>query len=1283
MLQITILSTLHLSYNHEPRALAPGSRAHALLIFLLLHHARPLERTYLAAQLEPDVPERTARRRLSDALYQLRQVLPATRFSGDPLSLSFTLAPGDQCDLLAFEQCLAQPVEQLEAHALLALPAPLLGPELDYEWLLPARENLHLRLLNALEQAAAMAAQRNEWANVRDLLQRLLQLEPMRDSAQPALLRAYEALGATNEGLRQYEQWRTRLQQEFALSPDPASERAYTALCHNPSPSALLPATLPLVGRDNERRQFMEWMDRTSGRPSLILLEGGPGIGKSHLLAHVADDARWRDWTVAQASATTLGSVIEQALQPLLTPLQYEQLAAHMPSVWFARLRMLFGWQGGGEEPKNRRTEEPKNRRTEEQKYRGAEDTPYMLPPYGEEPKNGRTEEQKYRGVEDNPYMLPPYGEEPKNRRTEEQKYRGAEDNPYMLPPYDASENEPHRYDELMLRLIEGLTEHTPLLLILDDLHAAADSTLALLPQLASLRPLQALVVIISYRSSVRDDPERWPLLQRLAPLASGRMRLAPFDENACALLLQQSLGPCSHDLIAQLHQSSGGYPLLLRETLHLLIEQNALQRGSDGRWRSIPSSLVVPQLHDLDQTISRRFAHLEADAQTLVNLIALHGQPLGVQQLANATNWPVQHVIQQAQGLIQRHLLRAEREGYSCSHDMIDQAICARLSPAEQRHYHHMLFQALAHAGNNAFNLGRHAYGAHLWASAIPYLLQAASELRARADYRAALRSIDQALHALDQAEAGGTQHKTWRSAALFERIQIWRWYPPPNPAAYRHDLETLAELLPATGLPRLQLAIAQINYLLDQGANQAALGQATTQLASLEAARAPALAAQLHCQAGKAAQHLGESATSIEHLRQAQALASASGAIATEVGALGNLAIYDHFAGNFSAARAGYNQVLQRCEAHGLIMDGLIANANLASLDHAQGQLGAALAGYERVVIRLERYAAIDPPDLENLAEICIQIGAFTRAEVLLNQARMLWAERNGSAALTHCRLITLALARQDLSRAESELATLQAQASDDQRAAGEAALWQSLIALEQGQWAAVEPLLDQAEAIYAQMGVRFYHALISAMRSLTAVRQGQAEAAQTALEQAEAAMAGRLPTFIDPRYLMGLSAESLSLAHQAAGYFTAAWQECSNHASTLSPELAAGLHAAPYTQRLWWATQRQQADPHRLTRLPLKHAPTGRPLHPWEEVNILWELPTKAPSANETDWRHNALRSLITQASHQEAAATLSALAEALGLSMATISRELHTLRERGELLDTRGAKRRGEI
>ncbi|NNJ10738.1 hypothetical protein EKD04_010390 [Chloroflexales bacterium ZM16-3] len=478
---------------------------------------------------------------------------------------------------------------------------------------------------------------------------------------------------------------------------------------------------------------------------------------------------------------------------------------------------------------------------------------------------------------------------------------------------------------------------------------------------------------------------------------------------------------------------------------------------------------------------------------------------------------------------------------------------------------------------------------------------------------------------------------------------------------------MATLEARIPAGHPLRLRWEITRISYLFEQGSYRAAFEQASALLSAIGPEVDPRQVIRLHLQIGKTAQVLNELAEGTAHLRRAQELAAACGDTEAEITALGNLAIYHHLAGDFAAARAEYSRVGQLCEQHGLIMAGLVASANLAALEQSVGNLAAAISGYERAIASSERYAAADPPDLENLAEICIQVGAFARAEALLARADTLWRERGGSPALTRCRQVMLAIARQQFAEGRAQLAATRQinAAGDDSRVAGEIFLWQALIDLEQGRPALIAPGLDQASALYDTMGVSFYAALIAALRALGAARQGQLERARAALCQAEAALAQSASTIVDPRYLMGLAAEILGDAPRAAALLHAAWQRLQAQAANLPPDLSAQLMAAPFSRRVLWAARRHTAGRGLIT-LPHKTAPTGRPLHAWEQVAILWELPEGAASCRDRTARQRILQELIAQARDQEAEPTLAALAQALHVSPATVSRDLKALR-----------------
>jgi DNA-binding SARP family transcriptional activator len=1198
-LTIAVLGPFRATCNGRLLPLAPGSRAQALLTFLLLHHDRPVERSYLAGQLEPDLTDAIARRRLSDAIYQLRQALPEGRLHARPKSLVLRLAPQDICDLRELEDVLREPVGAATAQRLLACPDPLIGLELEHEWIMPLREGLRLRFLTALEQSAQAAAEQGAWTTVRDLLQRVLQLEPLRETAQQNLLHAYAMLGSLGEATAQYTAWRERLQREYSFSPDQVTERIAERLTRQSArplepASIALPAELPLVGRDRERRRMLTWLDQADHQATLALLEGHAGIGKSHLLAHVADDARWRGWQVARATAGNEGSVIEHALAPLFTPLQYEQIAATLPGVWRMRLEYLF---------------------------------------------SGRH----------SPSLLG-------------SAYGGSE---------------PKWYREAILLALESLTQHAPLLLILDDIHQAADPDLALLPQIAGLITRHPLVLIVSYRPSVRDDLDRWPQVQLLGDLAADcRLQLTVLPADACATLLQRTIGLCSELTVEYLEQVSGGHPLMLCEAIQVLIERNAWHQGYDGRWRVEPHALEVVQLPTVDQTIATRLRHLAAPDRLLLHCIAVHKAPLSVAQLVLATDHSAQWIIDRAQHLVQRHLLRVHPSGYTCAHDLVAQAVYAQMNAEEQRTIHGRLFTALAEGTDGSREqLAQHAFAAEAWAAAVPFLLAAAHERRQRADYRAALRLITQAETALEQSDLPHVQRQCYIIDLLFERLQIWSWHPPEQLKQYRVDLEQLDAALADDSPLRPRLLIAWVNYELAQGNNQAALDLATAAITEYAGAE-PGVVARLHMQAGKAAQFVGAVAVSQAYLRQAYRLGCAADDGESTVAALGLLAIYDHFAGDFTAARRGYQQVRDRAESHGLLIAGLIASANLAALDHAEGNLAAALSGYEYVVTRMERYAAVDPADLESLAEVTMHIGDFPRAAQLLDQAIALWERRSGNPALAVCRRITLALARDAVDEAQHYLAATHAlpQIQDDARVQGEVHVWQAMIFLETGQLALIEAEVQQAEHIYRRMGVRFYDAFLHAVCAIGLARQGKLEHAQQAVQQAEAALAKRIQTFVDPRYLLGLTAEVLN-DPSAATFYLDAWNHVTAQSAALPPEYARCMQATPYYQRLEWAVRRTTTEEVPV-RLPLKYAPTGRPLHPWETVSVVWEHPTPPSADSDRHQRWHVLRTLILQANLQDAAPSLSALAKALQVSVATVSRDVQALRAAGERLLTRG-------
>jgi DNA-binding SARP family transcriptional activator len=162
------------------------------------------------------------------------------------------------------------------------------------------------------------------------------------------------------------------------------------------------------------------------------------------------------------------------------------------------------------------------------------------------------------------------------------------------------------RPDELRLRLLDGvarflagLAVETPVMLLVDDLHWADDGTVAMLRHVARSTTGHRLFLVGAYRGS--EVGERHPLADALGALRS---------ETDCAVLRVKGLdrvsverlagttagGRVDAPLLDALYAETQGNPFFVREVIHHLKEDDALQRGADGLLRTPLPLQAVPE---------------------------------------------------------------------------------------------------------------------------------------------------------------------------------------------------------------------------------------------------------------------------------------------------------------------------------------------------------------------------------------------------------------------------------------------------------------------------------------------------------------------------------------------------------------------------------------------------------------------------------------------------------------------------------------------------------------
>lgn len=195
--------------------------AQRLAAFLALHH-RPLRRGFVAGTLWPDVTEERAAGNLRSALWRLRQpgvdLVEAT-----PTHLKL----GDNVEVdLRLASSLARQVIDLAvgAEALAVDEDPFSGdvlPDWYDEWVPLERERFRQVRLHALEILCERLAGIGRYAEAVQVGLAAVTGEPLRESAQRALVKAYLAEGNPGEAIRQYRRYRTLLHDELGLEPSP------------------------------------------------------------------------------------------------------------------------------------------------------------------------------------------------------------------------------------------------------------------------------------------------------------------------------------------------------------------------------------------------------------------------------------------------------------------------------------------------------------------------------------------------------------------------------------------------------------------------------------------------------------------------------------------------------------------------------------------------------------------------------------------------------------------------------------------------------------------------------------------------------------------------------------------------------------------------------------------------------------------------------------------------------------------------------------------------------
>jgi ABC-type oligopeptide transport system substrate-binding subunit/DNA-binding SARP family transcriptional activator len=813
-LSISLFGTLQIALRAQPVTEFKSDKVRALLAYLAVEADRPHRREALAALLWPEMPDRSARGNLRDALANLRQAIGDRTASGDReaappfllverntiqvnVSSDHWLDVARFCELVGTDQG-DEPAHQQLAEAVDLYRGDFLegfslkdSPAFD-DWSLLARERFRRQALLALSRLVEYYEGRGEHGQACDYARRQLELEPWDEEAHRHLMRLLALSGQRGAALLQYECCRRVLEAELGAEPAEETRSLYeqirtgalevSTLAPDRSPGVLPkpPAFLKdqedrtvsprpvFVARQRELAQLDAHLAAAlDGQGRVVFVTGEAGCGKTALIAEFTRRAQeaHAEVVVAGGNCNAYSGVGDPYL-PFREVMG--MLTGDVESRWAAGLI----------------SREHANRLWQmlpEVVQALVDRAPDLIDVFiaGRELVSRAT-------------MAAPGGadwlEELKELTTRRQARAADLKQSHLMGQY--------------ANVLQSLAAGRLLLITLDDLQWADLASIGLLFHLArNLAHAGSRVLLVgAYRLEEvarGRDGERHPLQKVLSECkiafgdifidlsAAGESEGREFVD----ALLDTEPNRLGEGFRQALFRQTRGHPLFTIELLRGMQERGSLvwdeERGwlerSTLDWRTLPARV--------EGVIEGRIGRLEPALREILSVASVEGERFTAEVVARIRRLGEQQVLRSLSQLERRHRLVREREGalvghqrlsrHQFSHILFQRYLYGALSAAQRRLLHGEIAKILedlykGRTGEIAVRLAGHYAAAEEREKAVEYLLEAGDQARGLYAYQEAINYYQRALVFLKELREHGRAARTLMKLGLTYHLAL-----------------------------------------------------------------------------------------------------------------------------------------------------------------------------------------------------------------------------------------------------------------------------------------------------------------------------------------------------------------------------------------------------------------------------------------------------------------------------------------------------------------------------
>src|SRR5262245_54293250 len=694
-LRLTLLGVFRMETGMEPLSLP--TKAQALPAYLALAPGQSHSRAKLAGLLWGDRGEEQARNSLRQALFVIRQPLAAAgreclAIGTDTVKLDLTTI---DVDVVAFRRLATQGTTGALQEAAALYGGDLLEglnvPEATFErWLMAERTRLHELALTVLGQLLARQVDTGAPEEGIETALRVLALDPLQEPAHRALMRIHALQGRRGAALRQYQLCVDTLWRELRIEPEADTKHLYQEILQR-GPLTPIEAGVRLASRDTALPAARE-----ASAP------GAPLVGRDAELDKLLARLRY-----AREGRSTLVVVLGEA--GIGKTRLVEAVVAEGVRQGF---RLVQG-----------------------RAYESEQILPFGLWVNALRASGALADDELAEAV-------PPAWRRELGRLFPELHARDRAERP-------ASENY-LRLFEAIAQLVGCLAARGPLLLALEDLHWADQTSVRLLSFLGRRIARWPICIVVSAREEEADaQPLLRPVLDELAREAHlVEVPLAALSRaDTIELVLALTAGPESRkvaELGERVWRMSEGNPLVVVEAVRSFHEDQA--------WTS-EGDLPLPER--VRRLVVERLGRTSDVAREVLDVASVIGRDFDFGVLQRASGLDERRAAIGVEELVRRRLLHQHGEHVDFTHDRVRETAYTALGAARRRLLHAAVAGALEQRYEDdlephAAALAVHHREAQAWDRAVSYLHAAGIQAVRRGAYREAQRLLEDSLEAL-----------------------------------------------------------------------------------------------------------------------------------------------------------------------------------------------------------------------------------------------------------------------------------------------------------------------------------------------------------------------------------------------------------------------------------------------------------------------------------------------------------------------------------------------------